>query len=126
MNTFEDGSQSPPFHSLHPPILESRLSRTQRTATTEAIDNDILRTLIFDIYYLHVPILGSYLYSAVQNLTLTGTNIGTSVIRFNMKSYEWETFANYPGLILLRAVGGQFGHFNGSLYASDDSNGIIY
>jgi hypothetical protein len=80
--------------------------------------------------WVYFPLFGDYLYSVVANTTSSENGRkyirGTAIIRFNMVSHEWEKVANYPDLRHIRIYGAQYGLHNGTLYAENNDDGVIY
>ncbi|KAI3325996.1 hypothetical protein HD806DRAFT_520705 [Xylariaceae sp. AK1471] len=70
--------------------------------------------------WAYIPVGGAYLYTAANNPAG-----GTSLIRFGLDTKKWEVIQRYP------RVGGHtwgavYGINNGTLYASDNTNGQIW
>ncbi|TGJ80496.1 hypothetical protein E0Z10_g8269 [Xylaria hypoxylon] len=72
--------------------------------------------------WAYIPVGGPYLYSAAHNLTTGG---GTTLVRFSLDTKTYEVIQRYPS-IGGNAWGAVYGINNGTLYASDNSNGQIW
>ncbi|KAI0436734.1 hypothetical protein F4803DRAFT_207684 [Xylaria telfairii] len=81
---------------------------------------DILGLSIAD--WAYIPVGGPYLYSAARNPANIG---GTSLVRFSLDTKTWEVVQRYPR-IGGNTWGAVYGINNGTLYASDNTNGQIW
>ncbi|KAI1747506.1 hypothetical protein F4782DRAFT_421115 [Xylaria castorea] len=72
--------------------------------------------------WAYIPVGGPYLYSAARNPTSVG---GTSLVRFSLDTKTWEIVQRYPS-IGGNTWGAVYGINNGTLYASDNTNGQIW
>lgn len=81
---------------------------------------DVLGLSIAD--WAYIPVGGPYLYTAGRNPASTG---GTSLARFSLETKKWEIVRRYPQ-VKGGPWGAVYGINNGTLYASDNSNGEIW
>ncbi|KAI0478336.1 hypothetical protein F4859DRAFT_479437 [Xylaria cf. heliscus] len=72
--------------------------------------------------WAYIPVGGAYLYSAARNPASVG---GTSLVRFSLDTKRWEVIQRYPR-IGGNTWGAVYGINNGTLYASDNTNGQIW
>ncbi|KAI3336241.1 hypothetical protein F4824DRAFT_462663 [Ustulina deusta] len=72
--------------------------------------------------WVYLPVGGPYLYSAAHNLTTGG---GTTLVRFSLDTKTYEVIQRYPN-IGGHTWGAMYGINNGTLYASDNTNGQIW
>ncbi|KAI1505245.1 hypothetical protein F5X99DRAFT_368801 [Biscogniauxia marginata] len=70
----------------------------------------------------YIPIGGAYMYSVARNPPRVG---GTSLIRFSLDTKQWELIQRYPR-VGGNTWGAMYGINNGTLYASDNTNGEIW
>ncbi|KAI5917455.1 hypothetical protein F4810DRAFT_716463 [Camillea tinctor] len=68
----------------------------------------------------YIPVGGAYMYSVARNLTA-----GTTLIRFSLDTKEWEIIERYP-TVGGHTWGAMYGINNGTLFASDNTNGQIW
>ncbi|KAI1302516.1 hypothetical protein F5Y03DRAFT_361771 [Xylaria venustula] len=71
--------------------------------------------------WVYLPVGGPYLYSAAHN----STSGGTTLVRFSLDTKTYEVIQRYPK-IGGHTWGAQYGINNGTLYASDNTNGQIW
>ncbi|KAI0505477.1 hypothetical protein F5B22DRAFT_627879 [Xylaria bambusicola] len=72
--------------------------------------------------WAYLPVGGPYLYSAAHNTTAGG---GTTLIRFSLDTKKYEVVQRYPN-IGGHTWGAMYAINNGTLYASDNTNGEIW
>ncbi|KAI0430387.1 hypothetical protein F5Y09DRAFT_307674 [Xylaria sp. FL1042] len=72
--------------------------------------------------WVYLPDNGPYLYSAAHNLTTGG---GTTLVRFSLDTKTYEVVQRYPK-IGGHTWGAMYGINNGTIYASDNTNGQIW
>ncbi|KAI0873142.1 hypothetical protein GGS24DRAFT_464965, partial [Hypoxylon argillaceum] len=72
--------------------------------------------------WAYIPVGGAYLYTAGRNPTSIG---GTALARFSLDTKQWEIIQRYPN-IGGNTWGAVYGINNGTLYASDNTNGQIW
>ncbi|TRX88817.1 hypothetical protein FHL15_010276 [Xylaria flabelliformis] len=72
--------------------------------------------------WAYIPVGGPYLYSAARNPASVG---GSSLVRFSLETKTWEVVQRYPR-IGGNTWGAVYGINNGTLYASDNTNGQIW
>ncbi|KAI1641206.1 hypothetical protein F4809DRAFT_587703 [Biscogniauxia mediterranea] len=72
--------------------------------------------------WAYIPVGGAYMYSVGHNTTQGG---GTTLIRFSLDTKEWEVIERYP-TVGGHTWGAMYGINNGTLYASDNTNGQIW
>ncbi|KAI1073661.1 hypothetical protein F5B20DRAFT_498169 [Whalleya microplaca] len=73
--------------------------------------------------WVYIPVAGPYLWTAAVNPKSAGG--GTAIARFSLDTKAWKVLSTYPK-IGGNTFGALYGINNGTLYASDNTNGNIW